>query len=100
MALQRTLPDDAGRTAPTGSIRQWCNLVGCTGIHWREDSDNPALVSLLTVLREHYLSPPARTPRRAFRNARSVAMNRASIAAMSFEGAGMACPVSRARTSA
>jgi len=47
MALQRTLPDDAGRTAPTGSIRQWCNLVGCTGIHWREDSDDPALVSFL-----------------------------------------------------
>jgi hypothetical protein len=64
--------------------------------HWRQDNQNPALAGFLKLLRERYPSPSTWFLRRAFANARSIAMNRASIGATNFKGSAIGCPVSRA----
>jgi hypothetical protein len=52
------------------------------------------------LVRNCYPSPPARFPRWAFVNARSVAINRANMGATSFSGSAIGCLVSRASASA
>jgi hypothetical protein len=56
--------------------------------HWREDNQNPALASFLKVLGERYPLPAADVllPRRNLAKARSLAMKRASMGAMSLAG--------------
>jgi hypothetical protein len=62
--------------------------------HWKQDNENPALAGFLKLLGERYPWPSTCFLRRAFANARSVAMNRTSIGATNFKGSAIGCPVS------
>jgi DNA-binding transcriptional LysR family regulator len=74
--------------------------------YWRQANCNPSLLPFLDMLRERYpdlsgaFAPSRAGSRRALANARSVAMNRSIIGAISLAGSGTDWPVVRPRTSA